>query len=446
MVPADPKLDIPLQELLDLQPDRLVVAYSGGVDSHVLLHWLGRNLSKNSNTPHLCALHVNHGLNEQAEAWQVHCEQVCKGLGVELFTFPVEVKRDGSLEENARVARYEVFGGFLKSSDLLLLAHHLDDQIETAIFRLFRGNGFVGMPQTRPLKAAKLYRPLLHTSRKEIEAYAHSESLEWIEDDSNLDIAFDRNFIRLKLLPLIRERWPHLTANLNHVLRKEEEASLLLESIAEQDRLSLETDERVILLSGFRELDLLRQKNLLRYWIKRSANAFPAESFVSDAVRQLMSSDSFGLRWESWEINGYRDKAYLMEAKKNKQERASEGNAKDQRWSLDDISRLAALGIRVEKIKGQGLKANLVPELNIRFRQGGEKIELKEGAGSKKFKKLLQDKGIPPWIRDRLPLVYKDEKLIAVPAIPEWGMENLVAWDMRAQGDEDGLLISWGMS
>lgn len=438
MVLSDPRLDIHLREILDLQPERLVVGYSGGVDSHVLLHWLSRNLSKSDNPPHVCAIHVNHGLNEQAEAWQVHCEQVCTDLDVELFTFPVEVKRDGSLEENAREARYELFGSFLKSSDFLLLAHHLDDQIETAIFKLFRGNGFVGMPQSRPLKEAKLYRPLLHTSRKEIEIYAQKEDLAWIEDDSNLDTAFDRNFIRLTLLPLIRERWPHLSANLKHVLGKEEESSLLLESIAEQDRLDLETEERVIFLSRFRKLDLLRQKNFLRYWIKKSANAFPAESFVSDAVRQMMSSDSFGLRWESLQINGYRDKAYLMKAPE-KAPCASKG----QNWSLEDLSELSALGIRVETIKGQGLKADLCQDLSIGFRKGGEKMQLNKGAGSKKLKHLLQDKGVPPWVRDSLPLIYKNEQLIAIAAVPEWGLDSLISWHMKAEPDQEGVVISW---
>lgn len=419
---------------------RVVVGYSGGLDSHVLLHQVWRaaktRASAQAQAPSVCALHINHGLSKNSLHWQQHCESVCKDLDVELYTFEVVVESKGSLEENARNARFQLFDTFLNESDLLLLAHHLDDQIETALFRLLRGQGFAGMPVTRKLKNSRLYRPLLDTSRAQIETYAQNQRLSWIEDESNKDTIFDRNFIRLTLLPLIEERWPNLNARLKHVLEMEEETASLLEFFGESDL--VKAGRQPLSLSVFRGLELLRKRNLLRHWIRQSGFSFPSGKFIADAVRQMESSNSFALSCGEFEIKGYRDKAYLL--KKNDHRRL---HPADGLFRLEEFVDLHGEKFSVKEVQGQGLKSVFREELSIGFRQGGEKIEQVCGLESKKLKKLLQEQGIPPWIREELPLIYKDEELVAIPAIPQWNMDGFTNEAMTASAEEKGLVFSW---
>ncbi|MEX2367214.1 MAG: tRNA lysidine(34) synthetase TilS, partial [Pseudohongiellaceae bacterium] len=187
------------------------VAYSGGMDSHVLLHLMVRLLP--SQERRLRALHINHGISPHAADWQSHCQQTCSDLGIPFQAVSVSLDADGtdSLETRARKARYRVFADRLGPGDYLFLAHHLDDQIETMLFRLLRGTGLkglAGMPVSRPLGAGQLYRPLLALARDELEQYAIEHRLQWIEDDSNARADYDRNYLRLKVLPLLEKRWP----------------------------------------------------------------------------------------------------------------------------------------------------------------------------------------------------------------------------------------------
>lgn len=424
-----------LDHIFSTDVKRVVVGYSGGLDSHVLLHQLWKATQSKPGSPPVCALHVNHGLSANSNQWQQHCEFVCKTMGIDCYSFAVKVDPKGSLEENARTARYQLFDTFLKASDLLLLAHHQDDQIETALFKLIRGLGFKGMPLTRKLKDSRLYRPLLDTSREAIESYARNHGLDWIEDESNQDMAFDRNFIRLKLLPMIRDRWLHLNANLIHVLEREAETASLLNLYGKQDLLKAGAGNKVISLQVFRELELPRQRNLLRYWIQQYGFPFPSDGFVADAARQMVASDSFGLQWQAFEIRGYRGKAYLM--------KSSDGPVADVSYTLQAFIDQYPGVISVQQVKGEGLKAIYKDRLMIRFRQGGEKIDLKDGPGSKKLKKLFQEKGIPPWVRGKVPLIYKNEEAVAVPAVPEWNMDAVIVKEMQAGNKEAGLIVSW---
>lgn len=437
-MPTDIMLESHIDNIFAAGVKRVVIGYSGGLDSHVLLHqvWRATKARTSAQAPSVCALHVNHGLSKNSLHWQQHCESVCKDLGVELYTFEIVVESKGSLEENARNARFHLFDTFLKESDLLLLAHHLDDQIETALFRLLRGQGFAGMPATRKLKNSRLYRPLLDTSRAQIETYAHSQRLSWIEDESNKDTAFDRNFIRLTLLPMIEERWPNLNARLKHVLEMEEETASLLELFGETDLVM--AGRQPLSLSVFRGLDLLRKRNLLRHWIRQSGFSFPSGKFVSDAVRQMESSNSFALSYGELEIKGYRDKAYLLK-KNDPLPLPSSGDL----YKLDYFVALYPEKFAMKEVKGQGLKVAYKEELSIGFRKGGEKIEQVHGLESKKLKKLFQEQGIPPWIRQELPLIYKNKELVAIPSLPEWNMDGFINETITARGEEKGLIFSW---
>lgn len=188
------------------------VAFSGGLDSTVLLHLLV-SLSRRMPLPPIRALHIQHGLQAAAEAWPEHCRQVCTALGVPLRVRHVQVQPGASVERAARDARYGAFVEELVTGELLLTAQHRDDQAETLLFRLLRGagvRGLAGMPASRPLGAGQLLRPLLAASRAELQAYADAHQLHWVEDPSNGDVQYSRNYLRQQVLPLLTQLRPKL--------------------------------------------------------------------------------------------------------------------------------------------------------------------------------------------------------------------------------------------
>lgn len=210
-----------VQRINDPGTDRLVVGLSGGVDSMVLLH-LVRACAPDKP---LLAVHVNHGLQPSAADFEEFCRLACASAAVELLVRRVQVRTGGSQETNARSARYDVFESLLEARDLLLLAHHADDQAETILFRLIRGSrlaGLEGIPLERPLGMGRLFRPLLDVSRDRILAYAREQQIQWIEDPSNAAFHADRNFIRHQVLPLLESRWPAARQRLVEGMERDE--------------------------------------------------------------------------------------------------------------------------------------------------------------------------------------------------------------------------------
>jgi tRNA(Ile)-lysidine synthase len=202
-----------VKDILSGYPDAETcwVAYSGGLDSLVLLHVLAN--IKNKIKPKLVAVHINHGISNDADLWVEHCQKKCSNYAIELQIFSIDLtnKSDKGTEAFAREKRYEALGNLMHSHDLLLTAHHMDDQLETILLQLLRGSGpdgLVGMPQAREFSKGILLRPLLGYSREEIHDYALSESLSWIEDESNKSNRYDRNFLRNKIIPELLTRWP----------------------------------------------------------------------------------------------------------------------------------------------------------------------------------------------------------------------------------------------
>lgn len=213
------------------------IAFSGGLDSTVLLHLLA-NLANTDTLPPLGAVHVHHGLQTAADAWPAHCQSICDNLGVPLRVMRVQVQPGASLERAARDARYQAFIEVTGAGQVLLTGQHRDDQAETLLFRLLRGAGVRGlsaMPAQRPLAAGYLVRPLLEVSRAELEAYAEEYQLEWIEDPSNADSRFSRNYLRHRVLPTLTERWPQAVSSLARTAEHLSEAQGLLGELAVMD-------------------------------------------------------------------------------------------------------------------------------------------------------------------------------------------------------------------
>lgn len=252
------------------------VAFSGGLDSTVLLHLLAR-LARSEALPALSALHVHHGLQTAADAWPAHCQVVCRSLGIPLRVERVQVAVGGSIEQAARAARYRAFQASLGEGQVLLTAQHLDDQAETLLFRLLRGAGLRGlaaMPASRPLGGGRLCRPLLGVSRAELEAYAQTHRLDWVEDPSNQDPRFSRNYLRQEVMPRLASHWPQAAAGMARCAAHLREAEELLGELAAIDLRACRAPSDLdwldlprIALEPLRRLGAARQRNLLRAWL-----------------------------------------------------------------------------------------------------------------------------------------------------------------------------------
>lgn len=416
---------------------RLVIGYSGGLDSHVLLHLVNHAGIR----ARVQALHINHCLSEDADAWQRHCEQVCNKHDMLLETIDVRVDTSrGSLEESARTARFDAFEKFLVEGDLLLLAHHLDDQIETLFFYLFRGSsifGVKGMPRERVLGRGQLYRPLLNFSRDELLVYAEEHDLHWIEDASNTDVGLDRNYLRHQVIPVIKARWPNLDTVLSRAIERDAEITQLIDYYGDRELEMALTDDGGMPLDVVKEMSAPRFKNVVRSWVKRSNLPWPGDSVLEEGFDSLIKAEQDAmplLTWHGVELHRFKDKLYLT--------RKLEGHDISQSVTLrpGETIKVAGGTLSAEKGEGRGLCIQDSRQLTVRFRQGGERIRLSK---TRTLKNLYQEFSVPPWLRHRLPLIYLDEELVAVAGLPAWKVPMIVASAYVAPGDQDGWWFSF---
>ncbi|MBT2295437.1 tRNA lysidine(34) synthetase TilS [Pseudomonas fluorescens] len=415
-----PRIDLPTRLLTQLSPWRAAatwhIAFSGGLDSTVLLHLLA-SLSKTQTLPPLRALHVHHGLQAVADAWPDHCHVVCKALGVPLEVMSVQVPPGASLERAAREARYGAFAAVLHNNEVLLTGQHRDDQAETLLFRLLRGAGVRGlsaMPRQRPLGQGHLLRPLLDVSRAELEAYATQQGLSWVEDPSNDDHRYARNFLRQRVFPVLTEQWPQASATLARSAAHLSEAQGLLDDLARIDLERAVTPGvfdwlglRSLELAPLRALSPARQRNALSHWLV--------------SMTTLPDSD----HWSGWD--SLRDAA--DDARPIWRLAAGElHRAGGRLWWLSDRWLRPAAGPVEWTLTAQALALpdngtvtfdGKMPDgpLCVRYRQGGEAMML-PGRGHRDLKRLLNESGVPAFARGRLPLLYRDEQLLAVAGLP----------------------------
>lgn len=293
----------------------LCVAYSGGIDSHVLLDLTVKTFRPQTNYQ-VTALHIHHGISQAADQWVKHCEQVCALLQVPLTVRWVNGKvTDGrSPEEVAREARFAAFAEFLQEDKCLLLAHHEADQAETILLRLFRGSGPLGLrgiPETALLAKGKILRPLLTVSKEAITQYAHANYLQWVEDESNRDNRFDRNFLRQQILPLLTTRWPRVIRSINRTGALCFETALAMQTLAANDLQSLQGNKAEILsIAQLLKLEPLRRREVLRYWLQTLGCAFPSLDHMERIDREILKARPDArprLKIGSYEIRRVRD-------------------------------------------------------------------------------------------------------------------------------------------
>jgi tRNA(Ile)-lysidine synthase len=396
----------------------MTVALSGGIDSVVLLHLL-YELQKIYRFT-LNATHVHHGLSKNADKWVKFCERLCAKLSIPLDINYVKLPQKKSLgiEGEARRLRYEKL--LQSKSDLLVLAHHADDQAETFLLQLIRGAGVKGLSSMAHFDATKkLWRPLLNQSKSDIESYAKQHKLKWIEDESNQNIDFDRNFIRSKVLPILKNRFNHIIKVIYRSSTHLAEAQKLLDDLARLDlkkHLKSINYKHKLQVKTLNKLSATRAKNVLRYWLELNDQMMPSKDLLDELLRQILTAKKDAeLKIElskDYEIRRYQDEIYLV--KKNQQTNKNyeivwqgESEISLPNGSKLNFKKLKGKGISLEKIKGK--------KLIISSRKGGESFKPDSKRPTKKIKQLLQESDLPPWERENLPLIFVGNELASVP-------------------------------
>ena len=390
-----------------------VVAYSGGMDSTALLHAARALAERSSHT--VRAVHVNHGLQTASTDFERHCVEVCRAWGIPLERMRPPRRRDSRQgpEAQAREIRYRALRQHARAGTAILLAHHLDDQAETLLLQLLRGAGVSGtaaMPYCRDWGKAKIVRPLLNVPRHEIESYVRRHRLPFMEDPSNSDVRFDRNFLRREVFPLLKQRWPSSSRTLARAARHHAGAARLLQERAEGDLGNSET----VPVSHLASLSADRQVNLLRFWIARHGVPVPSErrlgqwlDIVHGAAADRVPTEAF----ETYRMYRWRGHLHLVPGPPLlPQER-------HWHWRRGEVLALPELGLRLrwEALQAQ-LEETVDTDLDVRLRAGGERCRPRGRQHRHSLKKLLQEAGIPPWRRGHIPLVYQHAELRLV-----WG-------------------------
>lgn len=374
---------------------------SGGLDSCVLLHML------HSLKVPVCAVHVHHGLSHNADYWAQFCADICQKYKIPFTLKKVTLQHHGrGIEDAARRARYQAFNEELTPGDVLLLAHHSDDQNETFFMRALRGSGVNGlacMQNTRPLQGALLLRPLLSMSRKQLEVYAQQHGLVHIHDESNDNHHFERNYWRHEILPKLWQRFPAGPRGLQNTLQAlQQDKSLLAELMLPVLQKSCAQDGSLS-LDVWRAFSELQRVYVLRHWISSHHMQLPAQKVLQQIQQQLFSAvtdSDVCIRWQGYEIRRYRQQAFCMAVLPAK---PPVGLRLDLHDSLP-LGRLCC-GTLTD-----------CSQYHIRFYAGGESIHPAKRP-VKSLKKLFQEQGIPPWLRDFWPLIYQGDELCCIPGV-----------------------------
>jgi tRNA(Ile)-lysidine synthase len=402
---------------------RLLVAFSGGVDSVALLAALAGLPDPPAS---LRAVHVNHGLHPRAGGWAHHCRLVARRLHVSLSVRKADVRRDKglSLEEAARRARYQVLATELGQGEILLTAHHQDDQLETVLLQLLRGAGVRGlaaMPECAPFAASLLVRPLLSRSRSELESWVRQAGLAWQEDESNADERFDRNYLRRVVLPLIQVRWPAAAASVSRSARHAAEAQRLLDALARAD-VDSAADGADLSVAVLRGLPAERRRNAVRYWIARAGLRAPDAKRLQELTGPVLEAriDSKpSISWPGAQIRRHAGRLCLQALPIIGAAAAGTPSLpRGLQWEWHAQPRLElpdGSTLELQRDRHGPIALDKLPAVvTVRWRTGGERIRIIAGANRRALKSLLQEAAVPPELRARLPLLFSGEHLLAV--------------------------------
>ena len=472
----------------------ILIGLSGGVDSVVLLHVL-LTLAKRFSWK-LSAVHVHHGISPHADAWAAFCADLCATHHIPLHIEKVDITplRAQGIEAAARQLRHAAFAR--QPCDFVALAHHADDQVETLLLQLLRGAGVRGasaMPvlslpkwpllarragfngaavrpelvegcrvaksklastgsvrtESKNVCAGSIVRPLLHCSRKEVLDYAVAHALHWKEDESNADDNYPRNFLRHRVLPLLGEKFPAYRGTLARSAEHFAEASDLLDELARLDAPDLfpspacgrgargEGGEFLLEVSRLRTLSQPRAKNLLRYFLHSLEAPMPQAVQLDDMLQQLCRARedaSVCIAYGGWQVHRYQGKAYALRAL------GEVDRSLVLPWHGETELDWPAVNGRLRFHSSQGVGISLAKlqraPVTLRLRNGGETLRPQPNAATRTLKNLLQEHHVPPWQRDRLPLLYCGDELVCVPGAA-------IAAEYQAVADEAGIAVNF---
>ncbi len=397
-------------------PRHVYIGYSGGVDSHVLLHLCA---SIKPLKDKITAVYVHHGLQAEADAWARHCEKAAEGLGVSFLVLRVNaVAATGeSPEEAARNARYTALKSLMGCDDVLLLAQHREDQLETVLLQLFRGaglRGLSGMPESMAFGRGVMLRPLLNVAKQAITDYAQAHRLSWVEDPSNQRNDYGRNYLRNAIVPLLKQRWPAIDKTVARSARHCADAEVLVSEVADELFSAVfNAADKTLYIGRLLEHQNHQQQLVIRHWFQRLGLKMPAQAFAGRILSQVVAAGENSnpvLSGQGYDIRRYRDKLYCVE-------QAAQEPLQDVVWPAGQASIkignnqiLSCLPSSAGILREQWRDARV----EVRFRRGGEKICLPGRTGHHSLKNLFQEAGIPPWERERIPLIYLNDALAAV--------------------------------
>ena len=398
-----------------LELNRIYIGYSGGVDSHVLLHASAAipELKKK-----ITAVYIHHGLQKEADDWAIHCQQISEILDVDFLIKHVDaVATHGeSPEEAARNARYHAFEGLIEVNDVLLISQHREDQLETVLLQLFRGSGLkglAGMPEKIAFGKGWLLRPLLNVGKDAINNYATQNQLQWIEDPSNQSSVYDRNFLRQEIIPHLKQRWSSLDKTVARAAKHCAEAQILQQKMIKTAfETVFNTDDKTITIPELLIYSSIEQCLILRHWFEILALRMPSQNFVQRILDDVMTAridSSPILAGQGVTIRRYRTKLYAMTHALTDFETCYWQQGKTTLpLSNQQILTVVPSECGISRALWNDAK------IMVRMRQGGEKIALPNRTGHHDLKKLFQEANIPPWQRDVMPLIYLNDELAAV--------------------------------
>ncbi len=420
---------------------KLVLAFSGGLDSCLLLHLLAD--CKKTLSFQLSAHHVHHGLSPNADAWASFCTEVCAKLNIPLTISKVKIEHNSGLglEAAAREARYKALASIdadFICPDFILLAHHQDDQAETMLLQLARGAGVKGLAGMAAIDLSrKLLRPFLDAPRASLEAYASANKLTWINDESNADTHFDRNFMRHEILPKLEAQYPAIKQTISRSATHLADCSALLDDLAQLDSAdALKQNRQQLSLQALVNLSVSRANNLVRWWLAQNQLTMPSTLVLQQIVQQLLGAKADAAIQikvsYSLTVRRYQGYAYLVPD-------STVSVPINLLWQgeesviLPDNSRL----IFIQKL-GEGFALNRVKNIKLRIknRVGGERFKPELGRPYRSLKQVLQTHAMPPWQREQLPLIFMDETLVIIPNV---GVDA----NLQANTDEIGLVVNW---
>ena len=418
-----------------LNSQSILVAFSGGLDSTVLLHQLVQWRAQHPEVA-LRAIHIHHGLSPHADSWVQHCESVCMQWQVPLVVERVHLEDDGlGIEAQARRARYQAFAQTLLPGEVLMTAQHLDDQCETFLLALKRGSGPAGlsaMGENSPFAGTQLIRPLLTQTREALEAWARQHELCWIEDESNQDDTYDRNFLRLRVTPLLQQRWPHFAQAVARSAALCAEQESLLDELLASDLADCITAHGTLLLVPLMMMSDVRRAALLRRWLAGLNAPMPSRDGLEriwQEVALAREDASPCFRLGEYEVRRYQSQLWWVKSVDGQ----SETVIPWLEWKTP-LALPAGLG-SVQLISAGELRMPQADEaVSIRFKAPGL-LHIVGRNGGRKLKKIWQEQGIPPWRRDTTPLLFYGETLIAAAGV-------FVTREGAAE-DEEGVSLVW---